>query len=65
MFLLSMNIITNVYPDDEIRNTLASIEDVSTMRQCKSSRIDKEEMKKKGLIEGEHYRLRTPNSYHQ
>ena len=25
--------------------------------------IDKEEMKKKGLIEGEHYKLRSPNTY--
>ena len=56
-------VITNAYPDDEIRNTLASIEDVSTMRANCSGPIDKEEMKKKGLIEGEHYRLRTPNSY--
>ena len=26
--------------------------------------IDHEEMKKKGLIEGVHYKLRTPNSYY-
>ena len=56
-------VITNAYPDDEVRNTLMSIEDVSTMRANCSGPIDKEEMKKKGLIEGEHYRLRTPNSY--
>tara|TARA_A100001011_G_C14020645_1_gene719289 strand:- start:43 stop:768 length:726 start_codon:yes stop_codon:yes gene_type:complete len=34
------------------------------MRANCSGPIDKEEMKRKGLIEGEHYKLRTPNSYH-
>ena len=34
------------------------------MRANCSGPIDPEEMKKKGLIEGEHYKLRTPNSYH-
>jgi len=33
------------------------------MRANCSGPIDKEDMKKKGLIEGEHYKLRTPNSY--
>ena len=56
-------IITNAYPDDEVRNTLKSIEDVSTMRANCSGPIDKEDMKRKGLIEGEHYKLRSPNSY--
>ena len=56
-------VITNAYPDDEVRNTLMSIEDVSTMRANCSGPIDKEEMKKKGLIEGEHYKLRSPNTY--
>ena len=56
-------VITNAYPDDEVRNTLMSIEDVSTMRGNCSGPIDKEEMKKKGMIEGEHYKLRTQNSY--
>ena len=56
-------VITNAYPDDEVRNTLMSIEDVSTMRGNCSGPIDKEEMKKKGLIEGEHYKLRSPNTY--
>ena len=57
-------IITNAYPDDTVRDTLTSIEDTSTMRANCSGPIDKEDMKKKGLIEGEHYKLRTPNSYH-
>ena len=56
-------VITNAFPDDKVRNTLMSIEDTSTMRANCSGPIDKEEMAKKGLIEGEHYRLRTPNSY--
>jgi len=56
--------ITNAYNDDNlIRNTLKSITDVSTMRANASGPIDKEEMKKKGMIEGEHYKLRTQNSY--
>ena len=57
-------IITNAYPNDTGRGTLTSIEDTSTMRANCSGPIDKEDMKKKGLIEGEHYKLRTPNSYH-
>ena len=56
-------VMTNAYPNDEVRNCLASIEDTSTMRANCSGPIDHEEMKKKGLIEGEHYKLRTPNSY--
>ena len=57
-------VMTNVYPNDTIRATLMSIEDTSTMRANCSGPIDKDEMKRKGLIEGEHYKLRTPNSYH-
>ena len=57
-------VMTNVYPNDIIRDTLMSIEDTSTMRANCSGPIDKDEMKRKGLIEGEHYKLRTPNSYH-
>ena len=34
------------------------------MRANCSGPIDKEEMAKKGLIEGEHYKLRSPNSYY-
>ena len=56
-------VITNVYPDDKVRDTLMSIEDTSKMRANCSGPIDKEEMKRKALIEGEHYKLRTPNSY--
>jgi len=57
-------IMTNVFPDDEVRNCLATIEDTSTMRANCSGPINHEEMRKKGLIEGEHYKLRTPNSYY-
>ena len=56
-------VMTNVYPDDKVRDTLMSIEDTSKMRANCSGPIDKEEMKSKGLIEGVDYRLRTPNSY--
>ena len=57
-------IITNAYDDnDEVRNTLASIEDTSRMRANCSGPIDSKEMKAKGLIEGVDYKLRTPNSY--
>ena len=57
-------VITNAYDDnDEIRNTLASIEDSSRMRANCSGPIDPSEMKAKGLIEGVDYKLRTPNSY--
>ena len=49
----------------DIKDTLFSIDDVSTMRaNGVSLNIDHEEMKKKGLIEGVHYKLRTPNSYY-
>ena len=57
-------VITNVFPNDGIRNILYNIEESSVMRANASGPIDKEEMAKKGLIEGEHYKLRTPNSYH-
>ena len=56
-------VMTNVYPDDKVRDTLMSIDDTSKMRANCSGPIDKEEMKSKGLIEGVDYRLRTPNSY--
>ena len=48
----------------QIKDTLFSIDDVSTMRANAAGPIDHEEMKKKGLIEGVHYKLRTPNSYY-
>jgi len=57
-------VIINIFPTDEIRNIFYEIEDSSVMRANCSGPIDKEEMAKKGLIEGEHYKLRTPNSYH-
>ena len=47
-----------------IKDTLFSIDDVSIMRANAAGPIDPEEMKKKGLIEGVHYKLRTPNSYY-
>ena len=57
-------VITNAYGDDKVRNVLMTIEDKSTMRANCAGPIVKEEMEKKGLIEGEHYKLRTPNSYY-
>ena len=48
----------------DIKDTLFSIDDVSTMRANAAGPIDHEEMKKKGMIEGVHYKLRTPNSYY-
>ena len=57
-------VICNAFPNDNVRNVLASIEDTSTMRANCSGPISHEEMKKKGLIEGRDYKLRTPNSYH-
>ena len=57
-------VITNVFPNDEIRDKLYAIEETTVMRANCSGPIDPEEMKKKGLIEGEHYKLRTPNSYY-
>jgi hypothetical protein len=57
-------VITDVFPNDEIRDKLYAIEETSVMRANCSGPIDPEEMKKKGLIEGEHYKLRSPNSYH-
>jgi hypothetical protein len=57
-------VITNVFPNDDIRNELYAIEESSVMRANCAGPIDPVEMKKKGLIEGEHYKLRSPNSYH-
>ena len=56
-------VMTNAYPNDNVRNTLMSITDTSTMRANCSGPIDKKEMKSKGLIEGKDYELRTPNSF--
>ena len=49
---------------EELRETVQSIEDVSTLRANAAGPIDKEEMAKKGMIEGVHYKLRTANSYY-
>ena len=57
-------VMTNVYPNDNVRNILMSIEESSTMRANCSGPIDKKEMESKGLIEGRDYKLRTPTSYH-
>ena len=57
-------VITNVFPNDDIRNELYAIEESSVMRANCAGPIDPVEMKKKGLIEGEHYKLRSPNSYY-
>ena len=56
-------VMTNVYEDDSIRNTLMSIEDVSVMRANCSGPILEEDMLAKGLKLGVDYRLRSPNSY--
>mgnify|MGYP006872288909 CR=1 FL=1 len=57
-------VITAVFPNDKIRDKLYAIEETSVMRANCSGPIDTEEMKTKGLIEGEHYKLRSPNSYY-
>ena len=57
-------VVTNAFPNDDMRDVLYGIEESSVMRANCSGPIDKEEMAAKGLIEGEHYKLRTPNSYH-
>ena len=57
-------VITNAFPNDNVRNILYSIEETSVMRANCSGPINKEEMAAKGLIENVHYKLRTPNSYH-
>tara|TARA_B100002019_G_scaffold150254_1_gene129289 strand:+ start:1122 stop:2111 length:990 start_codon:yes stop_codon:yes gene_type:complete len=62
--LLAAIVKGHVKNEIEIKDTLFSIDDVSTMRANAAGPIDHEEMKKKGLIEGIHYKLRTPNSYY-
>ena len=56
-------VVTNAFPNDDIRNILTTIEDTSRMRANCAGPIDTEEMAAKGLIEGRDYKLRTPNSY--
>ena len=62
--LLAAIVKGHVKNEIEIKDTLFSMDDVSTMRANAAGPIDPEEMKKKGLIEGVHYKLRTPNSYY-
>lgn len=60
-------IVKNAYKGDtynEVKDTLYSIDDTSTMRANAAGPIDHEEMKSKGLVEGKDYVLRTPNSYY-
>jgi len=60
-------IVKNAYTGDtynEVKDTLYSIDDTSTMRANASGPIDHEKMKAKGLVEGKDYVLRTPNSYY-
>ena len=57
-------VVTNVYPDDSVKEMLKSISDVSVMRANCAGPIVKEEMEAKGLKEGVDYKLRTPNSYY-
>ena len=56
-------VMTNVYGDDSVRNTLMSIEDVSVMRANCSGPILEEDMLAKGLVKDVDYKLRSPNSY--
>jgi len=57
-------VITDAFPNDNVRNILYSIEESSVMRANCSGPIDKKEMAKKGLVEGRDYKLRSPNSYY-
>jgi hypothetical protein len=57
-------VVTNAFANDNMRNALYRVEESSVMRANCSGPIDPVEMAKKGLIEGEHYKLRSPNSYH-
>ena len=57
-------VITNAFPDDDMREILYRITDSSVMRANCSGRIDSVEMERRGLIEGIDYKLRTPNSYY-
>ena len=56
-------VVTNAFSDDSMREVLYRINQSSNMRANCAGPIDHEEMKKNGLIEGEDYKLRTPNSY--
>jgi len=57
-------VVTNAFPNDDMRNVLYGIEESSVMRANCAGPIDLVDMAAKGLIEGEHYKLRSPNSYH-
>ena len=57
-------IVTNAFPNDDMRDFLYGIEDSSVMRANCSGPINKAEMAAKNLIEGRDYKLRTANSYH-
>ena len=58
-------VITNAFPDDSMREVLSGIDGSSVMRANCAGRIDPVQMAARGLIEGEHYKLRTPNSYYK
>ena len=49
-------------PTNKIWRTKRNIRNLQ-MRFWREQEQKRKEMEKKGLIEGEHYRLRTPNSY--
>ena len=57
-------VITNAFPDS-MREVLYQIDKSSVMRANCSGPIKPEEMMKKGLIEGEHYKLRNSNSFYK
>ena len=60
-------VVPNVYDSvshETIVRHLLDIDETSTMRANAAGPIDHEEMKAKGLVEDEDYKLRTPNSYY-
>ena len=54
----------NAITDDSVKDVLYEIDGVSTMRANAALPIDHEEMKKKGMVEGVDYKLRSPNSFY-
>ena len=54
----------NAITDDSAKDVLYEIDEVSIMRANAALPIDHEEMKKKGMVEGVDYKLRSPNSFY-
>ena len=57
-------VIIDAVLDKNITDVLYNVEDSSVMRANCAGPIDKDEMLKKGLVEGRDYKLRSPNSYY-